>query len=242
MIVGAQRRCAPTAPSPHHKSPMTELNDLTTEVIACRQCARLVEWREEVARIKRKAYKDQAYWGKPVPGFGDPQARVFVVGLAPGAHGSNRTGRQFTGDASGRFLFPALHRAGFASQPEATQRDDGLTLMDMYIAAVCRCAPPDNKPLLEEMINCQHYLERELALIKPKVIVALGRIAFESVLRIYSLRSSDMIFGHGASAQLPNGTWLICSYHPSQQNTQTGKLTAEMFDNIWQRARYIINH
>jgi uracil-DNA glycosylase family 4 len=214
---------------------------LIPELISCRKCARLVAWREEVARTKRKAYRDHDYWGKPVPGFGDPKARVFVVGLAPGAHGSNRTGRQFTGDASGNFLYPALYRAGFASQPESTSRNDGMVLTDMYIAAVCRCAPPDNKPLPEEISNCQPYLVRELELIQPRVIVALGRIAFESVLRIHSLRSSDMIFGHGVSAQLPNGTWLICSYHPSQQNTQTGKLTTEMFDNIWQKARNLLS-
>ena len=214
--------------------------DLNTEIISCRKCARLVAWREEVAQTKRKAYRDHDYWGKPVPGFGDPKARVFVVGLAPGAHGSNRTGRQFTGDASGSFLYPALYRAGFANQPESTSRNDGLTLTDMYIAAVCRCAPPDNKPLPEEISNCQPYLERELELIQPRVIVALGRIAFESVLRIYSLRSSNMIFGHGISAQLPNGIWLICSYHPSQQNTQTGKLTVAMFDAIWQQAKVLL--
>lgn len=217
------------------------LNDLNTEIISCRKCARLVEWREQVAQTKRKAYRDHDYWGKPVPGFGDPKARVFVVGLAPGAHGSNRTGRQFTGDASGNFLYPALYRAGFANQPESTARNDGLVLTDMYIAAVCRCAPPDNKPLPEEISNCQPYLEHELQLIQPRVIVALGRIAFESVLRIHSVRSSDMIFGHGISAQLPNGIWLICSYHPSQQNTQTGKLTTEMFDNIWQKARNLLS-
>jgi uracil-DNA glycosylase family 4 len=216
------------------------LSAVNNEIIACRKCPRLVEWRELVARTKRKAYKDHNYWGKPVPGFGDPQARVFIVGLAPGAHGSNRTGRAFTGDASGGFLYPALYRAGFASQPESTQRDDGLTLNDLYIAAVCRCAPPDNKPLPEEMSNCQPYLERELALMQPKVIVALGRIAFESVLRIYSARSSGMIFAHGASAQLPNGIWLVCSYHPSQQNTQTGKLTVAMFDFVWQKVKDLL--
>ena len=216
------------------------IDDLNTEIITCRKCARLVEWRELVARTKRKAYKEHDYWGKPVPGFGDPQARVFVVGLAPGAHGSNRTGRMFTGDASGGFLYPALYRAGFASQPESSQRDDGLTLTDMYIAAVCRCAPPDNKPLPEEMSNCQPYLVRELEMMRPKVIVVLGRIAFESVLRIYSLRSSGIIFAHGASVQLPNGIWLVCSYHPSQQNTQTGKLTVAMFDSVWQKVKDLL--
>jgi uracil-DNA glycosylase family 4 len=234
------------------------LNDLNTELLTCRKCPRLVAWREEVAHTKRKAYKEHDYWGKPVPGFGDPQARVFVVGLAPGAHGSNRTGRQFTGDASGDFLYPALYRAGFASQPESRQRDDGLTLTDMYIAPVCRCAPPGNKPLPEEMTNCQPYLERELALIKPRVIVVLGRIAFERVLRIYSrprtedgrpsssvLGLQSVVFSHGAvhplNADPLNTThWLVCSYHPSQQNTLTGKLTVEMFDSVWQKVKDLL--
>ena len=223
-----------------------ELTNLNQEIINCRKCARLVEWREQVAREKRKAYRDQEYWGKPVPGFGDPAARLFVVGLAPGAHGSNRTGRQFTGDASGSFLYPALHRAGFANQPEARSRDDGLMLTDMYIAAAARCAPPDNKPTLEELANCQPYLERELELIQPKVIVALGRIAFERVLRIFSIRNPDWKFAHGAVFPLPNSVFcipnssLICSYHPSQQNTLTGKLTVEMFDQIWAQARNLL--
>lgn len=225
---------------------------INTELLTCRKCPRLVEWREEVARTKRKAYKDHEYWGKPVPGFGDPQARVFVVGLAPGAHGSNRTGRQFTGDASGDFLYPALYRAGFASQPESHQRDDGLTLTDMYITPVCRCAPPGNKPLPEEMANCQPYLERELELIRPKVIVVLGRIAFDSILRIYSRprtmdhRQQPIVFSHGAVYRLNHPlrgqaeTWLVCSYHPSQQNTQTGKLTVKMFDSVWQKVKDLL--
>jgi uracil-DNA glycosylase family 4 len=218
----------------------TELEVLTNEIIGCRKCPRLVEWREEVARVKRKAYKDHEYWGKPVPGFGDPKARVLVVGLAPGAHGSNRTGRQFTGDASGGFLFPALHRAGFANQAAAESRSDGLTLKDMYITASGRCAPPDNKPTPQELHNCQPYLERELEIINPKVIVCLGRIAFERVLRIHSLRSSAYKFAHGASFQLPNGVWVLCSYHPSQQNTLTGKLTLKMFDDIWRKAKELL--
>ena len=212
---------------------------LNSDLIACRKCPRLVEWREAVARTKRKAYKDQEYWGKPVIGFGDPQARVFVLGLAPGAHGSNRTGRQFTGDASGEFLYPALYRAGFASQPKSHSRDDSLVLTDMYIAAVCRCAPPGNKPLPEEMANCQPYLERELALIQPKIIVALGRIAFERVLRIYP-KPPTAVFSHGAVYPLMTGNWLVCSYHPSQQNTLTGKLTIEMFDSVWQKVNEIL--
>lgn len=219
---------------------MTALEILNRKIISCRKCPRLVAWREEVARTKRKAYNDHEYWGKPVPGFGDPQARVLVVGLAPGAHGSNRTGRQFTGDASGNFLYPALHRAGFANQPRAESRSDGLILRDMYITASGRCAPPDNKPTPEELSNCQPYLERELKIINPKVIVCLGRIAFERILRIYSARNPAWTFGHGAIYQLENGVRVVCSYHPSQQNTLTGKLTADMFDDIWRKAKDLL--
>lgn len=218
----------------------SELDKLNEQIISCRKCPRLVEWREEVARVKRKAYKDEEYWGKPVPGFGDPQARVLVVGLAPGAHGSNRTGRNFTGDASGRFLFPALHRAGFANQAEAESRSDGLILKDMYITASGRCAPPDNKPTPEELNNCQPYLERELEIINPAVIVCLGRIAFERILKIHDVRSSVYKFTHASSYQLANGKWILCSYHPSQQNTLTGKLTMDMFDEIWKKAKTLI--
>ncbi len=219
----------------------TPLEILNEEIIACRKCPRLVEWREEVARVKRKAYMAHEYWGKPVPGFGDPKARVLVVGLAPGAHGSNRTGRQFTGDVSGGFLFPALHRAGFANQAEAESRTDGLLLNDMYITASGRCAPPDNKPTPEELNNCQPFLERDLKILNPKVIVCLGRIAFERILKIQGIRNSTYKFGHGASYQMENGHWLLCSYHPSQQNTSTGKLTAAMFDQIWQKAKSLIH-
>jgi len=210
------------------------------EIIACRKCPRLVEWREEVARVKRKAYKDHEYWGKPVPGFGDPQACVLVVGLAPGAHGSNRTGRQFTGDASGNFLYPALHKAGFANQPTSESRSDGLLLKDIFITASGRCAPPDNKPSPDELNNCQPFLERELEIINPGVIVCLGRVAFERILKIYSARKPVYKFVHGASYQLDNGKWVLCSYHPSQQNTSTKKLTPEMFDAIWAKAKQLV--
>lgn len=221
-----------------------KLNELNQQIISCRKCPRLVEWREEVARVKRKAYKDVEYWGKPVPGFGDPKARVLVVGLAPGAHGSNRTGRQFTGDASGGFLFPALQRAGFANQAEAESRSDGLVLKDMYITASGRCAPPDNKPSLEELDNCQPFLEREIQIIRPKVIVCLGKIAFDRILKIFSVR--NMKFSHGAaytihpSSFIPHPLFLLCSYHPSQQNTLTGKLTVKMFDAIWKNVKELI--
>jgi len=216
------------------------LTSLNKEIIACYKCPRLVAWREEVARVKRKAYKDQEYWGKPVPGFGDPNARVLVVGLAPGAHGSNRTGRAFTGDASGGFLYPALYRAGFANQALAESRNDGLRLIDLYIAASARCVPPDNKPSPDELDNCQPYLEREIQILRPKVIVCLGRIAFDRVLKIYSARSPARKFGHGALYELENDVWVLCSYHPSQQNTLTGKLTVKMFDDVWRRAKELI--
>jgi uracil-DNA glycosylase family 4 len=223
---------------------LNPLESLNQEIIQCRKCPRLVEWREEVARVKRKAYKDEEYWGKPVPGFGDPQARVLVVGLAPGAHGSNRTGRQFTGDASGGFLFPALNRAGFANQAEAESRSDGLILKDMYITASGRCAPPDNKPTPAELNTCQPYLEREIKIIQPKVIVCLGKIAFDRILKIFAVR--NLKFSHGAvytfqpSSFILHPSSLICSYHPSQQNTLTGKLTAEMFDEIWKKAKSLL--
>jgi uracil-DNA glycosylase family 4 len=220
-----------------------DLESLNAEIVACGLCPRLVEWRQEVARLKRRAYRDREYWGKPVPGFGDPRARILAVGLAPGAHGSNRTGRQFTGDASGRFLYPALHRAGLANQPESTDRDDGLKLHDLYISAVCRCAPPGNKPLPEEMSNCQAYLEREIQLLHPRVIVCLGRLAFERILRIYGLRQAALKFAHSAAYRIssgPTNAWLLCSYHPSQQNTLTGKLTVDMFDQIWAKARSLL--
>lgn len=218
----------------------SQLESLNEEIIACRKCARLVAWRESVAREKRRAFRDAEYWGKPVPGFGDPQARVLVLGLAPGAHGSNRTGRQFTGDGSGSFLFPALHRAGFASQPTAESRNDGLTLKDMYITASARCAPPANKPTRAELDLCRPYLERELEILKPKVIVCLGRVAFETILRIKQTGRAMPKFGHAASYALFDGTWLVCSYHPSRQNTSTGKLTAEMFDNVWTKVRKLL--
>ncbi len=225
---------------------MSSLSALNKEITICRKCPRLVAWREEVARVKRKAYINEEYWGKPVTGFGDPKARVLVVGLAPGAHGSNRTGRMFTGDASGRFLYPALFKAGFANQAEAESRSDGLMLKDMYITASARCAPPDNKPSPEELNNCQAYLVRELEIIKPKVIVCLGRIAFDRILKMYGLRISEYKFSHGATFDLQPSTLnfqpatLLCSYHPSQQNTSTGKLTVKMFDAIWKKAKELL--
>jgi uracil-DNA glycosylase family 4 len=225
------------------------LDSLNAMLLACRRCPRLVAWREKVACEKRRAYRNWDYWGRPVPGFGDPAARLLVVGLAPGAHGSNRTGRQFTGDASGDFLYPALHRAGFASRPESVSRNDDLELRDLYIAAVCRCAPPGNRPTAQEMANCQPYLEWETAILRPKVFVALGRIAFDAILRLVAsqpgprstIHPRPPLFAHGAIFELPGGRRLLCSYHPSRQNTQTGRLTPEMFDRIWQIAHRLLD-
>ena len=218
------------------------LTILNNEVIACTRCPRLVEYRQQVAREKRRAYRDWDYWGKPVPGFGDPDARVLIMGLAPGAHGSNRTGRPFTGDASGNFMYPVLHETGFANQPTATDRKDGLKLTDLYITAAVRCAPPDNKPLPQELANCAPYLERELqGLRNSKVIVALGKIGFDAYLnylkRMGLLQSkAAYVFQHGAKYKLPDGRTLLASYHPSNQNTQTGKLNRQMFVRIFKEA------
>ena len=219
--------------------------ELTETVHACRRCPRLVAWREEVARKKRAAYRDWDYWGKPLSGFGDHRARLLVVGLAPAAHGGNRTGRVFTGDSSGDFLYAALHRYGFANQPTAVHRGDGLALRDVYIAAVARCAPPDNKPLPEEMLNCRPYLLRELELLgRIQGIVVLGQIAFTNVLSIYremGYALPRLEFGHDRLFELGQGLpWLLASYHTSRQNTQTGRLTVEMFDRVWARARQLL--
>lgn len=215
------------------------LESLEKNITTCHKCPRLVAWREQVAREKRRAYRDEEYWGKPVPGFGDPDARILVVGLAPGAHGSNRTGRMFTGDASGDFLYPALYRAGFASTPRAQHREDDLVLKDLFITAVCRCAPPDNKPSREEIANCLPFMKQEMNLLPNlKGIITLGAIAFHETLNILGIRRPDLIFKHGSYYDLGNNLpWLMTSYHPSRQNTQTGRLTQAMFDAIWQSAR-----
>ena len=239
---------------------------LTTDIITCRACPRLVAWREQVAREKRRAYREWDYWGRPVPGFGDPTARLLVVGLAPGAHGSNRTGRMFTGDSSGDTLYTALHHAGFASQPISRHREDGLTLSDAFISAVGRCAPPGNRPAPEELATCRPFLERELALMPQiQVIAALGQIAFEGCLRLLreqgyekaeakaketqsaapGLRSSvsRLPFGHGRHYifTAPAGRkHLITSYHPSRQNTQTGRLTQAMLDEVFVLAKSLL--
>lgn len=211
------------------------------DLIQCRQCPRLVAWREEVAAKKRRAYLNWEYWGKPVPGFGDHHARILVIGLAPGAHGSNRTGRMFTGDASGDFLYPALFRAGLANQPISMKPGDGLFLTDLFITAVCRCAPPANKVLPAEILNCRPFLRKEMTLLKNiQGIIALGRLAFDQTLSLLEVKSQVVNnggFSHGALHILgDNKPWLLASYHPSRQNTQTGKLTKEMFDSIWSKA------
>jgi uracil-DNA glycosylase len=223
------------------------LEVLNQEVVVCGLCPRLVTYREQIAREKRRAYRDWQYWGRPVPGFGDPNARVLVLGLAPGAHGSNRTGRPFTGDASGNFMYPVLHEAGFANQATATSKEDGLVLKDLYITAAARCAPPANKPLPTELANCAPYLERELqGLKRVKVIVALGKIGFDAYLnylkRLGQLQSKGAyVFSHGARYKMPDGRILLASYHPSNQNTQTGKLTRTMFARIFKEAAKLAN-
>ena len=222
------------------------LQSLEAELTSCRKCPRLVTWREEVALTKRKAYQDQVYWGKPVPGFGDPEAKIMVVGLAPGAHGSNRTGRMFTGDASGNFLFPALYQAGFANQPTGQYPDDDLKLQNIFITAICRCVPPKNRPKVDEIKNCLPWLAAEIKhLPKMEGFIALGRIAFDGIRRLYALKGiqlPQMRFGHNQLFDLGSDKpWLLASYHPSQQNTLTGRLTKEMFDAIWSRAKELIN-
>lgn len=219
---------------------------LNTEIVGCTKCSRLVAYRAQVGREKRRAYRDQEYWARPVPGFGDPKARVLILGLAPGAHGSNRTGRPFTGDASGKFMYPILHKLGFASQPNADDREDGLTLIDCYITAAVRCAPPDNKPLPDELANCSEYLDRELAILRNvKVVVALGKIAFDAYLahmkRSGRLSSkAGLVFGHARRYAMSSGVTLLSSYHPSNQNTATGKLTSAMFEDVFRSAKRIV--
>jgi uracil-DNA glycosylase len=219
----------------------SDLDRLAAEIAACRACPRLVAWREEVARVKRRAYRDEAYWGRPVPGFGDPAARVVLVGLAPAAHGANRTGRMFTGDRSGDFLYAALHRAGLASQPTSRRRGDGLALSGAFVGAACRCAPPGNRPTPDELARCAPFLDRELAALpRARVVVALGAVAWAAVLAHLARRGvviprPQPRFGHGAEARLPGAPALVGSYHPSQQNTQTGRLTPAMLDAVLAR-------
>jgi uracil-DNA glycosylase len=217
---------------------------LQKEIIECRQCPRLIEHCTKIAAVKRRAYLDWTYWGKPVPAFGDAAARVLILGLAPGAHGSNRTGRMFTGDGSGQMLYRTLYKTGFASQPESRHREDGMVLHDAYITAAARCAPPGNKPTPEELRNCRPYFERELDLLPNlKVVVALGKIAFDTYLDILKSRGiirarSPFVFGHDCQYRIADGQpLLVSSYHPSQQNTSTGKLTEKMLIAVFRRAR-----
>jgi uracil-DNA glycosylase family 4 len=219
-------------------TPASQLARLNREIVACRKCPRLVRYREAVAREKRLSFRDWTYWGKPVPGFGDPCGKLLILGLAPAAHGANRTGRMFTGDRSGDFLYEALHRAGFANQPHSKNREDGLALHNAYMAASLRCAPPANKPLPSELANCRPYFERELDLLRPRAILALGGIAMRTYLGL--LRDRGLIqsaaafrFAHGVSYALPGDLpRLYASYHPSQQNTFTGKLTQAMLSGV----------
>ncbi len=218
---------------------------LNSRIVACTRCPRLRAYSAEIARVRRRAYANCEYWGKPVPSFGDPDARVLILGLAPGAHGSNRTGRMFTGDGSGDFLYPVLHQAGFASQPASVSRDDGLKLSNLWITAVVHCAPPANKPTPAELTNCAPWLDEEMRLLRNlRVVVCLGKIAFDGFLG-HQLRAghiasrSSFVFRHGAEYALPGGLTLIASYHPSLQNTNTGKLTRPMFLSVFRRARQL---
>jgi uracil-DNA glycosylase family 4 len=222
--------------SPTYRRDVESLPTLTAEIVACRACPRLVAWREQVGRDKRAAFASETYWSKPVPGFGDPRARVLVVGLAPAAHGGNRTGRVFTGDRSGDWLFRSMWRAGLANQPESVAVDDGLELLGAYIAAVVRCAPPANKPTIAERDRCRPYLARELAILtEVGVLVVLGAYAYENVAGLLGIRPRPR-FGHGVEVAAPDGRTIVCSFHPSQQNTFTGKLTEPMLDAVFARA------
>jgi uracil-DNA glycosylase family 4 len=225
---------------------LNKLDALAREVVSCERCPRLREYCLRVAQEKRRAYRDQTYWGLPIPGFGDPKAKLLVIGLAPAAHGGNRTGRVFTGDRSGDFLYRALYETGFASQPQSISRDDGMKVSELYIAAAVRCAPPDNKPNPDEFRNCRTYLEREIDLLKNlQVVVVLGKIAFDTYLGILRDRGiirtrAAYVFGHDVEHRIEGSPVLISSYHPSQQNTSTGKLTAAMLHAVFAHARRVI--
>ena len=215
---------------------------LATDVGSCRACQRLVAWRERVAVEKRAAFRDEEYWGRGVAGFGDPQATVLVLGLAPAAHGANRTGRGFTGDRSGDFLYPALYRVGLANQPTSVSIDDGLVLTGAWVTAAVKCAPPDNKPLPAERVNCHPYMQRELALLSAlRVVVCLGAFAYDAACTEFGVRPRPK-FGHGVEVVAPNGLHLVCSFHPSQQNTFTGRLTEDMLDSVFARAVELAQH
>ncbi|HEX5434756.1 MAG TPA: uracil-DNA glycosylase [Candidatus Angelobacter sp.] len=222
------------------------LDQLNEEIIACTRCPRLIAHCQKIGREKRRAYREWEYWAKPVPGWGDPNARILILGLAPGAHGSNRTGRPFTGDGSGNFLYRALHRTGFASQPSATHRDDGLQLEDCYITSAAHCAPPANKPTPLEIANCSSHVEREIKLLtQVRVVLVLGKIAFDAYLNFLKNQGllknkAGFMFAHGAEYKLPDGRTLLCSFHPSLQNTNTGKLTEKMMVDVLKKARKLM--
>jgi uracil-DNA glycosylase family 4 len=228
-----------------NKSPLLKILD--EEIVACRKCPRLVEYREKVAREKRRAFREWTYWGKPVPGFGDARAQLLILGLAPAAHGANRTGRVFTGDRSGDFLYAALYKAGFANQPTSVRSGDGLQLKNAYIAATIRCAPPANKPLPSEIANCRSYLVRELEILQPRAVLALGKIAWDAYLEILKQRGliasrAAFQFAHGAETELPgDGARLFGVYHPSQQNTQTGRVTPVMYAQVLRRIQRFLS-
>jgi uracil-DNA glycosylase family 4 len=215
------------------------LDQLEQELVTCRACPRLVAWRELVAQQRRAAFQDEEYWGRPVPGFGDPDASLVIIGLAPAAHGANRTGRMFTGDRSGDFLYAALHRTGFANQPWSTGREDGLRLRDAWITAPVRCAPPANKPTVEERDTCRQWLDRELDLLDGRVFLALGSFGYQVVCGLLGVHPRPR-FAHGLEVPLPDGRWLLGSYHVSQQNTFTGRLTEPMLDAVLLRARELV--
>lgn len=220
---------------------MDDLTALHDEIVQCRKCPRLVAWREQVAVEKRASYADDDYWARPVPGFGDPAARIVVVGLAPAAHGGNRTGRVFTGDRSGDFLFASMFRCGLANQPTSVWRDDGLELRGAYVAAAVRCAPPANKPTIAERDTCEPYLVREFALLdRVRVVVPLGQFGYDAVCRVLDVRPRPR-FGHGIEVETDDGVTIVCSFHPSQQNTFTGKLTPDMLDSVFRRAVALAN-
>ncbi len=249
LVSGIDPRSAPAAAPAEVAAldPGDALQAIQARVVECRRCPRLVAWRERVAREKRAAFASQSYWGRPVPAFGDPRARVLVVGLAPGAHGANRTGRMFTGDRSGDWLYRSLERAGFANQGTSTSRDDGLVLSDLLVTAAVRCAPPDNRPSSSERDACRPFLEDELDVLLPRTraIVALGGFAYGQVMRVLQARglpvpSPRPRFAHGLEVAVGPRLVVLASYHPSQQNTFTGRLTEEMFGDVWARARALL--
>lgn len=225
---------------------MSELEKLQRQIIECRLCPRLVRWREKIAREKTRRFAEWEYWGKPNPSFGDAHARLLLIGLAPAAHGGNRTGRMFTGDRSGDWLYRALHKAGFASQPTSVSRDDGLQLRNCYITATCRCAPPQNKLLPKEILSCRPFLQREMHLLtQVRVIIGLGNIGFDAGIAVlrelgWSLTGKKPAFSHGAEYSINDRLTLLASFHPSQQNTFTGRLTEPMFDSIFRRAKVLL--